>query len=367
MTNCTDQKPLRIAQVVGNATSGGVPSCVMNFLRHTDHSRFVYDFYTYGPSAIDEEVRACGGQVYYIPPLYHAPKADKLLRHLFEQGHYDIVHAHNTTLSVVVLHAAKKAKVGVRICHAHNTAAHEKTAVVKYALRPFAPLYATHLAGCSHYSNLWLYGPKRGEQAFVLRNAIDLDRFAANEAVRQGLRSKLGIGDNFVVGHVGRWEYQKNIPFVLQMFGALHAVCPRAVLVLVGSGSMEQAIRDQIAAMDLMDWVHMVPETDRAQDYYNAFDLFVLPSHYEGLPLVLVEAQAVGVPCLVSQAVTPEANVTGHLTYLPLDPQVWVQEALWHCEHPVHYEDREAVAEAGYDIRREVARLEEFYTQAVQQ
>ena len=356
-----------IAQVVGNATSGGVPSCVMNFWRHTDHEQFCYHFFTYGPGAYDDEIRAMGGEVFYIPPLYHPLAATKALRGYFEKQHYDIVHAHNTTLSCVVLRAAKKEHVGVRICHAHNTAAHEKTAPVKYALRPFAPVYATHLAGCSRYSNQWLYGNEKGTDAFVLHNAIDLDRFAYNEQTRQRVRQQLQLENKFAIGHIGRWEYQKNIPFVLQLFGLVHRQRPDAALVLVGSGAMEKEIRDAIAANGWQDCVHLVHETACPQDYYNAFDLFVLPSHYEGLPLVLIEAQAIGVPCLVAEAITREADVTGHLRYLPPDPTLWAAEAQKIAENPVHYQDRTAIEAAGYDITQEVHRLENYYKEAVEQ
>lgn len=367
MKNCTDEKAkLLIAQVVGNATSGGVPQCVMNFWRVCDHDRFCFHFYTYGPSVLDDEIRALGGEVFYIDHLTKPWRSFKQLAAHFARERYDIVHAHNTTLSCVVLAAAKKAKIPVRICHAHSTTSkHEKTAIVKYALRPFAPLWATHLAGCSEFSNRWLYGKKKGPHAFVLHNAIDCERFAASDDTRQTIRAQLGLADSFVVGHVGRWVYQKNIPFLLDYFADFATVCPQAKLVMVGSGNLENYAKERAAQLGIEDRLVMVSETERPQDYFNAFDVFALPSNYEGLPLVVVEAQAVGVPCLVSQAVTKEVDLTDHVRFLPLDKAAWAQETLQLYKEPKRYRDLEAVAQGGYDIREEVRRLQAFYEKCV--
>ena len=153
----TQSEPIRVAQLVGNAVSGGVPACVFNYYLHVDRTRVQFDFFTYGPSDYDDKIRALGGQVYYTPNFIKFPAAMRAFSSVLKTEKYDIVHSHLTSLSVFPLFVAGIHRVPVRICHAHSTTdSHEKTAVVKNTLRHFAATFATDLFACGAVSARWL-------------------------------------------------------------------------------------------------------------------------------------------------------------------------------------------------------------------
>ena len=362
-----EDKKIKIAQIVGNATTGGVISCVLNFYRHIDRSRFQFDFYSYGPSKYDEEIKALGGSVFYVPkairPLSHVSKLKKLLK----DGDYDIVHAHLTTLSVVSLFAAKLAKVDKRVCHSHSTTRRgEATKIVKDCLRPFSKTFATHTAGCSEYSIRWLYGEKTAKTSFLLHNAIDLDRFVPNAELRSRTRRTLGIDNDFVFGSIGRFVYQKNYTFLIDAFALYCKNNKDGKLLLVGDGDERADIVKRIEKHGIKDRVLLLDEVSDVWKYYSAFDAFVLPSRYEGLPLVAVEAQAMNLPCLLSKEITKEVDVGGTYAFLGIDsPKTWADamQKLFD-EHPT-YNVHDSLVGGSFDVLNETKRLENYYEQIV--
>lgn len=358
----TDNKKIKIAQVVGNASCGGVISCVLNFYRNIDRDKFSFDFFTYGVSPFDEEIKSLGGNVFYIPSVLNYFKSVKAMTKLFRENGYDAVHAHLTTLSFVPLKAAKKAGIKNRICHAHSTAhISEKRWIVKATLKKISKVYPTRLAGCSRYACKWLYGKKQGEKAFVLHNAIDLNRFSSDDGRGEEIKKTFGFEGKKVVGHIGRTEFQKNPLFLAKIFKEVVEKNPDTVCVTVGDGSLAEKFRQKINSYGIDDRVFMLNETKKVEDYYKMFDVFVLPSKFEGLPLVAVEAQASGVPCLLSEKITRETDITGKCLFLPIkDPVMWEKEIKKCLEHG-KYQGKTAVADAGYDITQEAKLLEKFY------
>lgn len=356
---------IKVAQVVGNAKTGGVISCVLNFYRNIDRDRFVFDFFTYGPSPFDDEIRALGGSVHYIPSVLKFFKSTREMKKLFKDNGYDIVHAHITSLSFVALRAAKKAGVQVRVCHAHSTShPSEKVWVVKNTLKHFSKTYATHLAGCSRYACRWLYGKKRGDGAFVLKNAINLDKFTRDETQSQKLRQQYGYEGKKVVGHIGRLEFQKNPLFLIDIFAEVAKQRDDARFVMVGGGSMLEKTKQKADSLGLGDKVEIFTEKKAVEEFYRLFDIFVLPSRFEGLPLVAVEAQAMGIPCLLSEKITDETDITGHCAFLPIkSAQTWADCITAALDADGRYDGKTLVAQNGYDITKEVKNLEKFYLQ----
>jgi len=285
----------------------------------------------------------------------------------FKEGGYSAVHAHMTTLSPVALCAARLAGVRTRIAHAHSTTHKtEKVRFVKNFLRLFSRVFPTAIAGCSRYSCQWLYGKKKGEDAFLLRNAIDLSRFGRDDQQSAALRDQYGLNGKKVIGFVGRFVYQKNVPFLVEAFAMLAIEDRTAVLILVGDGKERRQVEALIQNYQLETRVLILPEIRDVQDYYALFDVFALPSRYEGLPLVAVEAQAMGIPCLLSEEMTQETDLTGKCMFLPIDSSgVWADALACALSLP-KYDGKEAVKNAGYDIRTEVKRLESFYREAIQ-
>lgn len=245
-------EPTRVAQVVGKMVNGGVEAVVMNYFRHIDRSKIQFDFIVDEDSTYiaRDEIERLGGRIYIVPPYQKLNKYIPALIKLFRENQYEIVHSHINTLSVFPLYAAKKAGVPIRIAHNHSTAApgEWKKNILKYTLRPFAKVYATHYAACSRYAGEWLFGKKsmeRGEVT-IFNNAIDLDKFKYNENVRKEVRKELGLEGKFVIGHVGRFCFQKNQEYLIDIFEEVYKQNPNTVLLLVGDGPDRKKIEERV-------------------------------------------------------------------------------------------------------------------------
>lgn len=358
-------EPIHIAQVVGKMLNGGVEAVVMNYYRHIDRSKVQFDFIvdedsTYIPR---REIESLGGRIFIIPPYQKINKYIPALIKLFKENNYKIVHSHINTLSVFPLYAAKKAGVPIRIAHNHSTAApgEWKKNILKYTLRPFAKVYATHYAACSRYAGEWLFGKKsmeRGEVT-VFNNAIDLDKFKYDENVRNEVRKELGLEGKFVIGHVGRFCYQKNQEFLVDVFEEVYKQNSNAVLMLVGDGTDRKKIEEKVRK--LRGEVILLGNRTDVYRLYWAMDVFVLPSRYEGLGIVVIEAQTAGLPCVVSDAVPSEAKILEGTEMLNLEkPKEWAEQIL-ERERVPKKDTTEAIQRAGFDIACEKERLQQFY------
>lgn len=330
------EKILRIAQVMGKMENGGVESVVMNYYRHIDRSKIQFDFIADNDSSIPQraEIEALGGRVIEVAPYQKINRYLAELTEIFRKNEYKIVHSHLNTLSVFPLYAAKKAGVPIRIAHNHSTAGkgEYKKNIMKYMLRPFAKVNATHYAACSRYAGAWLFGEKavNNGEVTIFNNAIDLDKFKFNEEVRSRVRRTLDIEDRFVVGHIGRFCYQKNQEFLIDIFNAVHQKNPNAVLMLIGEGDLEHAVRQKVEDKGLMDSVMFLGNRNDVHELYQAMDVFVLPSRYEGLGMVAVEAQIAGVRTIVSTEVPDDVAITDSIEFLNLSDSVerWTDKVL---------------------------------------
>lgn len=231
--------PIRVAQIVGKMNGGGVEAVVMNYYRHIDRSKVQFDFLVDSDSTLlpREEIESLGGRVFEIPPYQHVIEYQRELHRLFKQEGWKIVHSHINALSVFPLRAAKKAGVPVRIAHSHSTSGKGEYAknALKSVLKTQSNRYPTHLFACSKFSGEWLFG--KAAHFEVVYNAIDLDRFRFNVEARAEARADLGlVGDQFVIGHVGRFTAQKNHAFLIDVFTEVAKRRDDAVLLLVGTG-----------------------------------------------------------------------------------------------------------------------------------
>lgn len=355
---------LTVGEIVGNAKNGGVKSVVTNYLSNTDLSGLEIHIFTYGPSDADAYFAEKGWTVHYLPNFIKFPLAMRAFRKELRALHFDVVHSHLTSLSVFPLKVAKQAGVPVRICHAHSTTSpEEKTAIVKNFLKKFAPKYATALLACGKLSAEWLYG-ERAKDAIVLNNAIDLEKFAFSEENRKKVRKELGIGEEeFTIGCLARFEYQKNIPLLLDAFREVLAERD-ARLILVGSGKEQKKIEQKIKDLGIEEKVSLVPETSEPEKYYSAMDLFALTSRYEGLPVVAIEAQAAGLPCVLSSAVTKEAAIARNVRFVSGDAKAFAEAIL--LADRKRKQNAEKLRAAGFDVKEQAARLKEIYLSEVE-
>jgi glycosyltransferase involved in cell wall biosynthesis len=376
----TIQRPIRILHVVGAMNRGGIETWLMNVLRHIDRDHLQMDFvvHTKESGAYDAEIRQLGSQL--IPCLYpgqpwrYGPSFKQILH---QHGPYDIVHSHVHHFSGFILRLAKAADVPIRIVHSHNdTSVEESRASFRrqlylnlmrrwLAYNATAGFAASHLAAANLLGNDWQQDPRWQ----TLYCGIDLKRFQSpvNSVTA---RAEFGIPpDAFVIGHVGRFEVQKNHRFLLQIAAELCEQDSRMVLLLVGEGPLRHDIEEDVAQLGLKDRIVFTgSRPDVPQLMQGVMDLFLLPSLYEGLGLVLIEAQAAGLPCLVSDVVPEEAEVVKPLIQkisLARSAADWVAAVQAVARDPtVKFACQDAaqlVASSVFNIEHSVERLTKAY------
>ena len=338
---------MRILHVVGGMNRGGVETWLMHVLRNIDRERFRFDFlvHTTKPCAYDEEIRSLGSSI--IPcmkpsrPWLYASTFKRILK---EHGPYDVVHSHVHHYSGFVLRQAHKAGIPKRIAHSHNdTSSSElKAGVARKTylnlMKRLIRMHATKGLACSRKAAVSLYGKnwEADSRWQILYCGIDLDQFT-NPPDRGAIRKELGIPLNaFVVGHVGRFAEQKNHTFLVDIFNALAKREPKAWLLLVGDGPLRHAIERKIDQLDLKERVVFAGlRSDVPHLMKGAMDVFLLPSLHEGLPVVLIEAQAANIPCIFSDVITYEVDIIPELIHRELansTDEFWASTILIHKE-----------------------------------
>lgn len=258
------------------------------------------------------------------PPYQKLAKYLKFLKRLFREKKYRIVHSNINTLSIFPLYAAKKVGVPVRIAHSHSTSNPRewKKNLIKNALRPFSKVWATDYFACSELAGRYLFGNKAFDKGEVkiIRNAIDVEKFKFDPEARKKLRKEIGIADDdFVIGHIGRFVEQKNHRFLIDVFAEVKKKEEKAKLVLVGQGPLREEIEQKVKDLGLEKDVCFLGQRSDTNKLYSVFDVFCLPSLYEGLPVVGVEAQANGVSCVFSDRITKETVVNKNVELIDID------------------------------------------------
>ncbi|MGN1322892.1 MAG: glycosyltransferase family 1 protein [Bacilli bacterium] len=363
--------PVRIAQIVGKWLGGGVEAVLMNYYREIDKSKIQFDFICDNDSTNIpyEEIERLGGKVILIPPYQKIFKYHKELKRVLKEGKYKIVHSHINTLSVFSLCAAWTAKVPVRIAHSHSTTnpSEKKKNLFKLVLRPFSKLYATNYMACTEHAGRWMFGNKdfENDKVFVLNNAIDLEKYSYNEKLRKKLRKELNVKeDNIVIGHIGRFVEQKNHKFIIEIFKKISDQNDKAVLLLIGQGPLMQKMKEFVSRLKLNEKVIFLGQKDNANEYYNAMDLFLFPSLYEGLGMVLIEAQVSGLSCIASTEVPDVAKITESVEFVDLNDTIdkWVKSVTKFFKNNKNRSTNlKSVTENGYNILEETKKLENYY------
>lgn len=357
-------EPIRVAHVMGKMVGGGLEAVVMNYYRHVDRTWFQFDLLVDSDSTFvpRDEVESLGRRIIEVPPYQDILENQRVLTSLFRQEGWIIVHSHMNALSVFPLHAAYKAGVPIRIAHSHSTSGRGEFVrnAMKAVLKTQANRYPTDKVACSKLAGDWLFG--KGSKYTIVRNAIDLGRFASNESSRHAVRNELSVaGDDLLIGHIGRFVEQKNHAFLFDIFKEVLVSEPNAVLALAGEGPLLKAAKDRVRALGIEDSVRFLGQRDDSAELYRAFDVFCLPSLYEGLPMVGVECQASGTPILASDAVTREAAMTSLMEFESLDstPEAWARHLLSMCGRT--FADGDAEGLSGFDIRHAAAHLQSHY------
>lgn len=364
-------EPIKVAQIVGKWVGGGVESVIMNYYTNIDRLKVQFDFICDSDSTDIpyEKIEKLGGRVILIPPYQKIFKYIKEQKRVLKENNYQIVHSHINTLSIFPLYAAKRAKVPVRIAHSHSTSnkIEKKRNSIKNILRPFSKLFATEYMCCSEHAGRWLFGNKEYDKGnvYLLNNAVDIDNYKYNKKIRKIKRKELGILDNTkVIGHVGRFVEQKNHEYIIDVFNEIHKEDKNTILMLVGQGPLEEKIRDKVVTLGLEEYVKFLGQRDDINELYQVFDIFLFPSIYEGLGLVLIEAQCSGLYCIASTEVPKMANINNMVTFLDLnvDKRVWADILLNKLKKKNNRKNkRKKFASKGFDINKEANKLLDKY------
>ena len=364
------KKEIVVAHVIGKWLGGGVESVVMNYYRHIDRTKIQFDFICDEDSTNIpyEEIEKLGGKVILIPPYQKVFKYHKKLKEVLKSGGYKIVHSHINTLSVFSLFAAKCAGVPVRIAHSHSTTnkKEKKKNLLKQVLRPFSKVFATDYMCCSELAGRWLFGNKEYDKGnvYLLNNAIDLDKFKYDEEKRKEKRKELNIEDStLVIGHVGRFVEQKNHRFLIDIFNEVHKQKENSILLLAGQGPLMEEMKEKVKILGIEDSVKFLGQRNDINELYQAFDVFCLPSLYEGLPVVGVEAQATGLLCIFSDDMTKEIKVLDTTEFLSLkqSAEEWTYTILKKSKSFKRKDTQKEITDKNFNIKNEIKKLEREY------
>lgn len=344
---------------------------MLNYFRNIDPNVIHIDFLLQSDeiSPLEQEVLDAGATI------YRAPKPSKnffgfisVLRKVLSSGEYKIVHAHCDAMNYRVMRIARQCGVPVRIAHSHNTrhlGSSRLRSIYYEFCRKRVAKYATHCWACSNMAGRWLFG---NHPYTLIPNAIPLERFRFDPAKREELRKRYGIReDEFLIGHVGRFDYQKNPGFLIDLMVRLKASTARSYrLIMVGGGHLLESIREQAARAGVADRIIFTDTVADPQTYYHMMDLFVLPSLFEGYPVVMTEAEANGLHCLASDTITREVNVRNMVEFLPLVQDAWVEAVE---KAPALREENclRFLEERGFDIYSSARRMQEEYLRLYQE
>lgn len=361
----------RIAVILGKMHSGGKKNLVMEYYRHIDRTKIQFDFLCdMDSNAIPkEEIESLGGRVYEISPYQNIFYNLKDIREICKANNYKIMHGYNGTMNVVAMLAGWQSGVPIRINEsismAHNA---DRKTIIKRILKPFSRCFSTNYMSNGEACGRWQFGDKLYDKGKVevFKTVIDTEKNNFNLELRERTRKELLIEDNIVIGHIGRLTAQKNTLFLIDIFEEIKKLEDRAKLLIIGDGDLKGALLNKISAMDLENEVIYLGRREDIQQFYNAMDCFILPSLYEGLPVVGVEAETCGLPVFFSAEIPRESNVCSDLGFflsLGFTKKEWAEKILHEtkCSMRQRRGRMEEVLASGFDSKTEAGKLLDYY------
>ena len=364
---------IRVLQCVTSMNRGGLETLIINFYRNIDKQKFQFDFLVQrsGRAEYYDEIEKLGGKIYCIPafnPFNHKKYLESIDSFFKEHAKdYDIVHAHNNSFAMYIIRAAKKYGVKVRISHSHIA---KSMINIKYPFVLYNKLklkkYCNVQFACGKDAGKWLF---KNNKSTIIPNAIDVDRFQFNIEQRNKIRNKYRIDNNtIIIGHIGRFNKQKNHKLMIKIIRYLMDKNYDAKLMLIGTGTLENKIKRIVKKEKLEGSVIFTESIGNVNEYINAFDVFILPSFIEGLPVVLIEAQAHGIQCLVSDSVPAECKITPLVTFISLKENYenWAQKAIELSK--IKRKDMiDSIVNSGFEIKTATKNLEKEYIKLIEE
>jgi len=361
-------KNIRVLQILGGLNRGGAETMIMNIYRAIDKSKVQFDFIIHNATenAYVDEIESLGGKVYVFPKftiknLFVYKKYWK--KFLREHNEYKILHSHVRSYAIIIIRIAKR--YGLKtIVHSHSTSNGKGIkSYIKGLLQFPIKKESDYLFACSKISGEWLFGKNNvhASNYRMIKNAIDTSKYRVESSTREEYRRMFNANDKTVYGHIGRLCEPKNHRFLLEIFKDIRKKDPNSLLMIVGEGPYRSQIESWINQFGLEDSVIMTGARGDVPQLFSAMDIFLFPSLWEGLPVTVIEAQAAGLPCLISDKITSEVGVSQAALYLPIDQgtECWVECAL--SSIGKKFDVIDDIKMAGFDVNNSALELEEFY------
>lgn len=360
---------IRILQVVSNMDRAGIETMLMNYYRNIDRNVVQFDFLCNKKKigAYDNEIISLGGNIYHSPGLNPLKfrKYKKYMKELFFQhNEIKIIHVHNGALGQYALYCAKKNNIKVRIFHAHGASISKDLKLpLKLVCKSQINKTANQYFACSTAAAKCYFGKKHINDFTYIRNAIDTSKFIFNQKTRNEIREKNNLSDKFVIGHVGRFMKQKNHKFILEIFQKVSQIRKNAVLVLIGDGELLPQIKQYADKLKIKDKIIFMGNIASVNEWYQAFDVFILPSIFEGLPVVGIEAQVADLKCIFSDNITKEVNIVEENTLFisVKDKEKWIDTLINFSIKENRIDRTNDFIKANYEISCEAKKLENIY------
>lgn len=366
---------IRVLHVVNTMDMGGLETFIMNIYRNIDRNKVQFDFLKHRntKSYYDDEIEKLGGRVYsvsQINPLKQNSYLKELRNFYLQHPEYTIIHSHINSFSLYPLREAKKVNKDITTV-AHSHIAKSKKSFLNYRF-PFVEYNKRHLKkftsynfACSVVAGKWLYGDdiEKENNFKIINNAIDTSKFLFNQETRERIRTQLDIQNKFVIGHVGRFNDQKNHDFIIDIFNSVKKLKKDAILLLIGDGNLKKEIQEKVNKLGLSSSVYFLGLRNDTNELLQAMDLFLMPSKFEGLPVTLIEAQASGLRCVVSTEITREVDITGLINFIDLEKSVeeWVHEIIQFDNKYERLNTENMIINSGYDAKANAKFFEKFY------
>jgi len=364
---------IRVLHICGSiTTSGGVGTFLMNYYKDIDRKKIQFDFVSHNETeqSLVEEINRMGGNVYKV-----TPKSESFVKNIIEmfkminkKSVHDVIHIHTaSTTSFLYLLAAKLAGKRVRIIHSHGTDLEKPKGSFQHRihkmLRSLVLFLATDLFACSKAAGEWMYGQKNIDKVTVINNAVDAKKFKYNEANVLKIKKRMSLEEKFVIGNIGRFSYPKNHHFMIEIFNEIIKIKPSIVLLLIGDGEAFDEIKQIVRNLGLDNYVQFLGIRKDIPELLQAMDVFLLPSRFEGLPVVLIEAQASGIKIFATDTITKEVEITDLVTWLPINesPEYWAKKIIEQSNNLERKNTYQQIVDSGYDIKSNAKWLEKFY------
>lgn len=360
-------EPIRILHMIGSLNIGGSQAMVINLYKNIDRSKIQFDFILDHPleTYYKDTVLSLGARVYEMPTFtgknyFQVRKA--WARFFLDHPEYKILHSHVRSYASIYIPIAKRCGLKT-IIHSHSTSNGAGISSIVKRIMQFPLRYqADYLIACSTQAGCWLFGEKACQKSnyLFLPNAINVDMYRYSENESQACRGKLGLTGKFVVGHVGRFHRSKNHAFLLDVFAEICKHRSDAMLLLIGDGELRGEISEKIKVLELQDRVILAGNCNNVPELLQVMDVFAFPSAWEGLPVTVIEAQAAGLRCFISDNITKDVDVSELVVRLPInDPCVWADNILRVTTERVDVSQN--IRAAGFDVSDTAMRLVNFY------